>query len=166
MEKAVPSPISHITEQFGLKVLIFSEFSLPHLIQHKTFIKQFLPIFFCNTFFILFLLEYYGRLTMLYQLLLYSKGPSHTDIYILFLIVSSIMFYPETGYSSQCCTVGPHCSSILNGIVFEKSFPLKDNKESLVYTIHVFPRSPSFQVPLNLLIRTLRHQVTLARVTQ
>ena len=41
----------------------------------------------------------------------------HLDLFhynlISFLIQSSIMVYPEIGYISLCCTVGPHCLSIL-----------------------------------------------------
>ena len=45
--------------------------------------------------------------TMLCQFLLYS----------IYSLSPSIMFYPQIGYSFLCCTIGPHCLSILNGIV-------------------------------------------------
>ena len=55
---------------------------------------------------------------MLCQFLLYSKVTqsyiyTHSFSYISFLHGLS----RETGYSSLCCTVGPHCLSIINVIV-------------------------------------------------
>ena len=51
---------------------------------------------------------------MLCQFQLYNKM---IQSYILFLIIFHHVLSQETGYSSLCCTVGPHCLSILNGIV-------------------------------------------------
>ena len=44
-----------------------------------------------------------------------AKWPNH--IYILFLILISLIFYPKTGYSCLCYTTGPYCPYILNVIV-------------------------------------------------
>ena len=53
--------------------------------------------------------------TVLCQFLLYSLVTRHTYVYILFLKLSSIVFYPQQiGYSSLCCTVGLGCLLILN----------------------------------------------------
>ena len=42
----------------------------------------------------------------------------YTHTHILFLILSSITFYPRRlHFSSLCCAAGPHCFSILNVIV-------------------------------------------------
>ena len=53
---------------------------------------------------------------MLCQFLLYSQvTQSYIYTYILFLIISSIIFYSKRFiYSSLCYTVGPHCLCILN----------------------------------------------------
>ena len=55
---------------------------------------------------------------VLCQFLVYSKV---TQSYIYIHYFLHIIFYhvlsQETGYSSLCCTVGPHCLSILNTIV-------------------------------------------------
>ena len=54
----------------------------------------------------------------MYQLLLYNiVTQSYACMYILFLIVSSIMFYPNLLYRFLSYTVGPHFLSLLNVIV-------------------------------------------------
>ena len=69
-----------------------------------------------SSFFLLFLK--YSGFTTLCQFLLKSKG-THPVLHIYSF--SHIIFHhvppQEIGYSSLCCTVGPHCGSILNGIV-------------------------------------------------
>ena len=57
---------------------------------------------------------------MLCQFLLYSKMTQsyiykHSFYHILFIFHHVLS--QETGYRSLCCTAGPHCLSILNGIV-------------------------------------------------
>ena len=55
---------------------------------------------------------------MLYQFLLYSNvTQSYICIYSFSHIISHHVLSQKIGYSSLCCTVGPCCQSILNGIV-------------------------------------------------
>ena len=63
------------------------------------------------------LFHVYSWFTVLCQFLLYSIVTQPYIYTYFFLILSSIMVYSETGYSSLCYTEGPHCLSILNEIV-------------------------------------------------
>ena len=60
------------------------------------------------------------RVELIYSVVPISAVPQ-SDAVICIYTFFYILFHPglsqETGYGSLCCTVGPHCLSIRNGIV-------------------------------------------------